>query len=142
MPLKVVKSSSSSRTEATKTVIARLVVDGKRSAYQVAKDTSVPHRSVVRYANNLRKGTVMRNEGGRPPKIDERGMESLSQYMASHPNCESIDLKAKIKKQALESYCRQHNLDIESILRERKAPKISPRTVAKYLYLLKPDLKP
>ncbi len=55
------------------------------------------------------------------PKIDERGMESLSPHVASHPNCESIDLKAKIKQEALESYCRQHNLDIESILRERKA---------------------
>ena len=122
-PLKFVKSSISSRTEATKTTIARFVVDVEKSAYQVTKDTSVPHRSVVRYAKHFIKGTLMRNEGGRPPKIDERGIKSLSQYVASHPNCESIDLKAKINQKALESYCRQHNVDIESILRERKAPK-------------------
>jgi transposase len=126
----------------TKTSIAKLVVDNGNSAYQVAKDTSIPHRSVVRYASYLRKGIEMKNGGGRPSKIDDIGLEKLQLYVLDHPTCSSADLKSEIKRQAVETYCRHHKLDIESISDAKEAKKISSRTVAKYLYRLKPDLKP
>lgn len=76
------------------------------------------------------------------PKIDELGLEKLRQYVQDHPNCVVGELKSEIKQGAVETHCRRHKLDLESIVIGKEVKKISPITVAKYLYILRPDWKP
>lgn len=124
-----------------KLALAKAVVEEEKTSYQVSKDTSVPHRSVARYAKQYVQRKELRDHVGRRPSLDDIATTTLTLYASEHPDCDLPILKRKIVEEAKKTYCRRHSINIESISMEEIPVKVSHRTMTKYIDIFMPSLR-
>ena len=113
--------------------IAQEVNAGQYLAYKVHKERNINHRTVLKYANMVKKGLALHSSSGRPRLLDEVAMLEVLNFLALNPDPNYSDYRSLVITKCKETWLRRHKYTNDIF----QAPKVSKRAVATYLKALK-----
>jgi hypothetical protein len=112
---------------------AHEINSNQNTGWRLNKSHLVHQRSAQRYAEKVRKGKMVYERGGRPPAIDNEGLELLVTFIVENPTAIRRDIVAKIREVYLQTWNRRLNGHLEGFVGVGLPTKLSNRSIERYI---------
>lgn len=113
--------------------IAQEVNTGPYLGWKVHKKRNIPHRTVLHYAEVIRKGLALHKGSGRPRLLDDQAVAEVLEFLSSRPDPNYSEYRALVILKCKETWLRRNIHNIEGI----EPPKASADAIYRYMKMLK-----
>ena len=121
-------------TVAQKTSAIRQLIPMEVSYGDVARSLKIKKGTLMAFTSKYRRGKILREKEGRPPRLDDRSLRIISDQIALYGNIGNAALYKLIRDQSNEIWLRNHSYESENDVPKelKKKMKICSRSVTRY----------
>ena len=131
-------TNTSKVTKATKLWAAHAILDGECTPFTIKMSEKLHFCSLYRYVNKVRNNRVLMGSSGRPAILDLEAQEAMRAHLGENPGLPVCQLRGKFQEMARISHCRRCNMSLEDRWNDVNVPRISVRTIRRYVQKLDP----
>ena len=105
--------------ETTKDELIRQQVEDGKTSYEMAKHIGMTSRTIRRFKERRAKGHQIYSKNGRPPSIDQKSEEAITDWINENPHYNRTMLQAIIRRECKETFVRNHPLYVHNDRRKK-----------------------